>query len=145
MIKTVQLERLREKMAANKLHGVFYRQTLLLSTDREATNRWLNECRLRAETEGIIIAAQDGVIHTRVYRRKIQKKVELTCRMCGEEEESLGHILSSCQEYLWSLYKQRHDRVLYQLVRGVAENLKPTLPDWLKAPSGVVRGGVQRS
>ncbi len=78
-----------------------------------------------------------------MYRRKIQKKpVELTCRMCGEEEESLGHILSSCQEFLWSLYKQRHDRVLYQLVRGVAENLQLTLPDWLKVPSGVVRGGT---
>ncbi len=57
MIKTVQLERLREKMAVKKLHGVFYRQMLLLSTDRKATNRWLNEGRLRAETEGITIAA----------------------------------------------------------------------------------------
>ena len=143
MIKAEQMERLRDQMVQKRLHGVFYNQMLHPSTDKKATTRWLCEGKLRAETEAIIIAAQDGVICTGVYRCKIQKKVEsLICRKCGEKEESIGHILSSCQEYLWSLYKDRHDRVLYQLVKGVAEALKLTLPKWLRAPNGAVRGGV---
>ena len=33
------------------------------------------------------------------------------CRMCGEGRETLGHVLSACPQYKFTLYKERHDRV----------------------------------
>ena len=29
-----------------------------------------------------------------------------TCRVCQEENETFGHILSSCAPHVWSIYKE---------------------------------------
>ena len=92
--------------------------------DKKATHKWLMDRKLRSQTEGMLLAAQDRVIQTRVYQVKIMGDPgELFCRACGEREETIGHILSSCPEYYWTLYKEGHDSVLYQLVRLVARKL----------------------
>lgn len=69
------------------------------------------------------IAAQDGVIHTAVYCNKILKHpTSPTCRACSRREETLGHILSGCESHTWGLYKERNDRVLFQLVKAITNN-----------------------
>ena len=56
--------------------------------------------------------------------------------------ETLGHILSSCKTYQWTLYKERHDQVLYQLVKAVTKSLGLMLPNRLRGAGGVVKSGV---
>ena len=43
--------------------------------DTEATNQWLKSSGLKAETEGLIIAAQDQTLPTRAYHYHIIKDV----------------------------------------------------------------------
>ena len=63
------------------------------------------------------------------------------CRLCGSQE-TVGHILSSCKTYQWMLYKERHDRVLYQLVKAVTKSLGLMLPERFQGVGGVVKSGV---
>ena len=67
---------------------------------------------LGAKSECYLLAAQDGVLKTNVYRAKIfHEDVSPQCRMC-EMEESTAHILAKCPIH-FNLYKARHDKVLY--------------------------------
>ncbi len=72
------------------------------------------------------MATQDQVVMTRVYSGKILKKVgNVMCRLCGERQETVAHILAACGKLQYTMYKARHDRVLYQLVKAVAEERSP--------------------
>ena len=64
------------------------------------------------------------------------------CRACTKSPETLGHVLSSCGYHAWGLYKARHDRVLYQLTKAIAESLGLEVPKALRAPGGEIKGGV---
>lgn len=110
--------------------------------DHRATNAWLTRGRFQAKTEALVCAAQDQVVRTNVYRAKIMKEdVSPQCRRC-EAQETVGHIASSCQQYNWSLYKTRHDRVLYQLAKAIAGSLGLKIPSALRGPGGVLKPGV---
>ena len=75
--------------------------------------------RFRGRTEALIVAAQDGVVHTRTYRVRVLKEWDCASESCRlSAQETLGHILSSCPQHAQSLYKERHNRILYQVVRG---------------------------
>ena len=66
--------------------------------------------RLKAETEGLIIAAQDQSLSTRLYHHKIIKDgTSPLCRLCYRYEESIDHILSRCLELAKTEYIKRHD------------------------------------
>ena len=83
---------------------------------------WLSEGRLRPQTEALILAAQDDVLHTRWYQNRILKNSSpLMCRECGKAMETVKHILSMCEPKGFSLYKERHDRailiVLWRLLK----------------------------
>ena len=58
--------------------------------------------------------------------------VSPTCRVCREEAETIGHIMSSCKPHMWSLYKERHDRVIYQLMKAFAKKLEVVVPGSIK-------------
>ena len=61
-----------------------------------------------------MMAAQGGVIKTNAFMARVQRaSISPKCRLCGSDE-TLGHVLSNCKSYQWTLYKERHDRVLYQ-------------------------------
>ena len=55
-----------------------------------------------------------------------------TCRVCRKEAETIGHIMSSCKPHMWSLYNERHDRVIYQLLMAFAKKLEVAIPDSIK-------------
>ena len=78
-----------------------------------------------------MIAAQDGVILTNRYKHTVLgMDVSPTCRVCREEPETIGHVMSSCKPHTWSLYKERHDRVIYQLLKAFAKKLEVVVPDY---------------
>ena len=64
-VQQAQHQTLRDKLCHKRLHGVFTNQTVPLECDQKATHAWLNDGRLRPTTEGLFIAAQEGVVHTR--------------------------------------------------------------------------------
>ncbi len=134
-----QTERLWRRLEAKKLHGVHARVLRQASTDRA---RSVVEGKLQAETEALIVAAQDGVVRTNVYRAKILKEPGASpkCRGC-EREESLAHVLSKCPVQR-VLYDSRHDKVLYLLAKEVFTALKVPIPSNMTAPGGEMKRGV---
>ena len=138
-----QKRQLREKLLEKVIHGKHAAEVRKTEVDAKATHRWLVEGKLSAETECVVVTAQDGVTGTRAYKKRIQKKeVPPECRVCGKEPETIGHIMSACQGYLWTLFKERHDRVLYLLVKTVMESLNLNIPDSMRASGGVAKPAV---
>ena len=85
----------------------------------------------------IVVAAQDGVTITRAYRVGVLKEdIPAICRHCGAERETLGHMLAVCESHKFSLYKERHDRVLYQLARALVQSLGESMPECLRRRGG---------
>lgn len=104
------------------LHGKYLKLLGEPGYSKKRSLRFLLAAGLRAETEGFIIAAQDGVISTLSYQKRIigLDLHNTLCRKCGEKEETVAHLLSACSKYAKTEYIYRHDaalRVLYFFLR----------------------------
>jgi len=108
-----QQQQLMDALQAKAIHGVFMKTGRKPTRDFERTHLWLRQGKQQAETEALVVAAQDGVIMTRAYQSRVLKKsVSPMCRKCHKMPETTGHILSHCESHFWTLYKERHDQVL---------------------------------
>ena len=94
-----QTERLKSNLAQKSHQGSYHRQI----TNRESYV-WLSEGRLRPQTEALILAAQDDVLHTRC-NRILKNSSHLMCTECGKAMETVKHILNMCEPKGFSLYK----------------------------------------
>ena len=75
------------------------------------TNQWLRSAGLKAETESLIIAAQDQSLATRSYHHRIIKDgTDPQCRLCGKYEETIDHIVSGCPVLAKTEYIERHNK-----------------------------------
>ena len=73
---------------------------------------WLRRGNLKRETESLITAAQDNAIRTNYIKAKIDRTQQNSkCRMCGERDETINHIVSECSKLAQREYKTRHDWV----------------------------------
>ena len=80
ILKRAQFDTLTASLEAKTIHGVFYKQCQEEGWDTLGSHAWLLDGRVQAQTEGLIVAAQDGVIHTRAYQHRVQKKpISPTC------------------------------------------------------------------
>ena len=87
------------------LHGQFLRQT----DDEVGSDRWgwLRNTGLKRGTE-----AQEQAIRTNDIKAKIDKtQEESKCRMRGQVDETVNHIISECSKLAQVDYKHRHDWV----------------------------------
>ena len=117
-----------DERAGKSIHEMFLAEVERRGCDRTATFAWMKSGRFRAVTEGLIVAAKDGVVHTAAYRHGIIKDGnDSTCRECGTTMETMGHFLAACPSYNLDLYKTRHDAVLNILVGAVAKRLGITV------------------
>ena len=67
--------------------------------DEEESNRWLISARLKSETEGLIVAAQDQAPKTKYAQAKIIKNgTDPNCRIYGRFQETVDHITSGYPE-----------------------------------------------
>ena len=107
--KNLREER-REKYLAKPLHGQFFRGT---ENRDERSWEWLKRGKLKKETEGLLFAAQDQALRTNSVKNRIDKQdVSPSCRMCGEREETVGHIVAECKMLAQKYYENwRHDKV----------------------------------
>ena len=133
-LKVAQRDVFVSRLEAKTIHSVFFKQCQEEGWDTSLSHQWLKDGRLQARTESLIVAAQDGVIHTRAFRHSVLKIPNLSpkCRLCGRADETLGHVLLSCDTLKWTLYKERHDKVLYQVVLALARKFNIILPERLK-------------
>ena len=67
-----QIERLNSNLAEKSHQGSYHRQV----TNRESYV-WLSEGRLRPQTEALILADQDDVLHTRWFQNRILRNSSL--------------------------------------------------------------------
>ena len=100
----------KESWKEKALHGQFLRQTDEIAGD--ARWLWLKHGNLKRETESLILAAQEQAIRTNAIKAYIDKSQEQSkCRMCGERDETVNHLVSECSKMAQREYKRRHDWV----------------------------------
>ena len=79
------------------LHSQFERTTEEIK-DKDSWN-WLKKGTLKKETEGVLMAAQDQALRTNYTEKRIDKQdVSPMCRICGEREETISHIVAKCSK-----------------------------------------------
>ena len=98
------------------------------SIDKTVTFDWLHDGRIRAAAEAHIFAVQDGSLITCHYEQSVLgKAVKPICRVCNVGHDTVGHILPSCQEYRWQMYKDGHDAILNVIVAAVTKSWEITI------------------
>ena len=119
----LRIERRRKSIWIDKpLHGQYMRQTEDVKDPSESW-KWLIEQDLHRETEGLIVAAQDQALRTNNIKSKIDKQdISPKCRVCGEKDETIDHILNGCSKLAQNQYKKRHDQVASALHWSMCKN-----------------------
>ena len=85
------------------MHGQYPKSVGEKDVDQHMTNQWLKTAGLKSEREGFIIAAQD--------RSKILKDgTDPACRICGQFQETIDHVVAGCPELAKTEYLRRHNR-----------------------------------
>lgn len=109
--KSLGLEQLKNTWEDKALHGKYAKRLNEADVDTYQSNQWLKAVGLKGETEGLIIAAQDQSLATRSYHHHIIKNgTDPSCRICGQFEETVFHIISGCPELAKTEYVFRHDK-----------------------------------
>ena len=100
----------KESLMGKCMHSVFFNKTDFRDT---RSWEWLRTGDLKKATEGTIMAAQEQAIRTRMIRHTIDKEnVSPLCRMCGERNETVAHLVSEFTKLAQKQYKERrHDAI----------------------------------
>ena len=90
------------------MHSVFFKKTEF--RDKQTWD-WLKIGNLKKATEGMLMAAQEQALRTKSIQYHIDKtEANPLCRLCGEREETVAHIVSECKQLAQRQYKEwRHD------------------------------------
>ena len=80
------------------LHDQYPFQSQKADVDLHDTHQWLRSVRLKAETEGFILTAQDQTADPR-------------CGFCNTNIETSDHLISGCTVLAQFEYTNRHNRV----------------------------------
>ena len=93
------------------IHGKYLNRVKDADVDCHKTNWWLKSSGLKAETEGLITAAQDQSLATISYHARIIKdNTSPMCRMCNKYEETVDNIVSGYPKLAQTEYIHRYDK-----------------------------------
>ena len=110
-VKEKAQDQIKQKWEKKQMHGQYPKRIGKKDVDQKMTNQWLKLAGPKSETEGFIIAAQDQAIKTNYYRDKILKDgADPVCRICGQFQETIDHIVAGCPELAETEYLQRHNK-----------------------------------
>ena len=100
----------KQKWDEKQLYDRFKR--LINNISHQKTWTWLRKGNLKRETESLLIAAEDNAIMTNHIKARIDKTQQNSkCRLCGDRDETINHIISECSKLAQNDYKARHDWV----------------------------------
>ena len=100
----------KQKWEGKQLYGCFKR--LVNNISHQKTWTWLRKGNLKRETESHQIAVQDNAIRTNHIKARIDKTQQNSkCRLCGDRDETINHIISECSKLAQKEYKATHDWV----------------------------------
>jgi Reverse transcriptase (RNA-dependent DNA polymerase) len=116
-----------------KMHGQFLRQTEDL-VDQQESARWLVDGWMKKESESLLMAAQEQSLRTRKIMHDIDhRNVNPKCRLCGEKDETVEHLVSACSKLAQTEYKARHDKVAALLHWRLCKKFDiPVEKDWYR-------------
>ena len=98
----------KQKWEGKQLYGRFKWLINHISHDKT----WLRKGNFKRETQSLLIAPQDGAIRTNHIKARIDKTQQNSkCRLCGDRDETINHIISECSKLAQREYKARHDWV----------------------------------
>ena len=100
----------KQKGEGNQLYGRFKR--LINNTSHQNTWTWLRKENLKRETESLLIAAQDNAMRTNHIKARIDETQQNSkCKLCGDKDKMINHIVSECSKLAQKEYKARNDFV----------------------------------
>ena len=100
----------KQKWEGKQLYGRFKR--LINNISHDKTWIWLRKRNFKRETESLLIATQDIAVRTNHIKARIDKTQQNSkCRLCGDRDETINHIISECSKLAQKEYKTRHNWV----------------------------------
>lgn len=125
------------------IHGKHYAIIQDPLIDQSLSYNWLTQGLLHPETEGSILAIQDGVIATKNYRKFIMKEPLESdqCRRCGQARETIEHVISGCSALASNEYVERHDtaaKIIHQELASKYNLIQTTLPHYKYIPESIL-------
>ena len=100
----------KQKWEEKQLHGRFKRLINNISHDKTWTR--LRKGNFKREKEFLLMAAQNSAISTNHIKARIDMTQQSSkCRLCGDRDETINHIISECSKLAQKEYKVRHDWV----------------------------------
>ena len=106
-------------MEGKQLYERFKR--LINNVSHDKTWTWLRKGHFKRETESLLIAAKkkkkkkkkkNNAVRTNDIKVRIDKMQQNSkCRLCGDRDETINHIISECSKLAQKEYKTRHDGV----------------------------------
>ena len=100
----------KQKSKVKQLYGCF--QRLINNISHEKTWTWLRKGNFKRETKSLLIAAQNNAMRNNCIKARIDKMQQNSkCRLCGDRDETINHIINECSKLAQKEYKTRHDWV----------------------------------
>ena len=107
--KKLKKEERHKQWKEKQLRGKFIRETEEVS---EETWGWIRKGYLKKETEVLIFEAQEQALRTYWISKSIDgQEVSEECRICGERDDSITHLIAKCKKLAQKEYKQRRDNI----------------------------------
>ena len=134
-------QQLKNNWEKKVLHGQFPNRMNRANVSKHHSNQWLKSAGLKAETEGLIVAAQDQSLATRNYQKHVSKTIsDDRCRLCKEKPETIDHLVAGCSKLASTQYLERHNRVGTYLHWKICQSAQiKTADQWYKhVPEPVV-------
>ena len=98
---------------------------LISNIAHEKTWRWLRKGNLKRETESLQIAAQNKAIRTNHIKARIDKTQQNSkCRLSGDRDETINHIISECSKLAPNECMTRHNWVGKEIHWELCKKLK---------------------
>ena len=97
----------KQKWEGKQLYGRL--KQIINNISHEKTWTWLKKENFKWETESLLMAAQKSAIRTNHIKARIDKTQRNSkCRLCGNRDETINHIISECSKLAQKEYKARH-------------------------------------
>ena len=101
----------KQKWERKQIYG--RRKRVINNIALDKTWTWLRKGNFKREIESLMITAQNNAVRTNHIKVRIDKTQQNSkCRLCGDRDDTINHIISKCSKLAQKEYKTRHDLVI---------------------------------